>query len=289
MAVDERAPLFPGEPVELFAGIIRLLAPNASLMTGPGTNTYIIGAQDLVVIDPGPDDPGHLDRIVALVGDCLRYVLVTHSHRDHAPGARPLANATGALLLGFDERPTYRPDGKLGEGDSIVTDRWRLEALHTPGHASDHLCFVAKAVGGDGPRLIFSGDHIMQGSTVVIGPPDGDMGEYFASLRRVRDLEPPIEVIAPGHGHLIDDPKGAIERYLTTRAKREAAILQAVRAGARCTAEIVKAVYPIDLDERLVRHAGRSVWAHLRKLHAEAKVSTSDPDDPDSEWTPATN
>lgn len=249
-------------------------------MTGPGTNTYLVGHRDVVVVDPGPADDDHLERIAAAAGT-IRYVVVTHSHRDHAPGAGPLARAAGATLLGFGERPNFSPDGRIAEGDVVVADAWRLEALHTPGHSSDHLCFVATT--GPGPRVLFSGDHVMEGSTVVVGPPDGDMAAYLASLRRVRDLDPAIDVIAPGHGILIADPHAAVDAYLDLRARREAAVVAALAGGARHVDGLVAELYP-SIADGLRRHAGRSVWAHLRKLGAEGRAISADPDDPDASW-----
>ncbi len=281
--VDDRSRLRVGEPVTLFPGVVRLLAPNASVMTGPGTNTYLIGNEDLVVIDPGPDDRVHLERIIAIASGKIRYVVVTHSHRDHAPGARSLARDVGATVLGFDERPNFVPDGRILEGDALVTDAFRLEAIHTPGHSSDHLCFIADPVQGSGARVLFSGDHIMQGSTVVIGPPDGDMGDYLNSLKRVSNITPPIALIAPGHGMMIDDPNAAIDAYVAIRERREASIHQAILDQPRSAGELVSVIYE-DLPEELVRHAMRSIWAHLRKLHAEHRVLTDDPDDPESVW-----
>ncbi|HVB01992.1 MAG TPA: MBL fold metallo-hydrolase [Acidimicrobiales bacterium] len=280
---DDRSRLRVGEPVTLFPGVVRLLAPNASVMTGPGTNTYLIGNEDLVVIDPGPDEMVHLERIIAFASGKIRFVVVTHSHRDHAPGARSLAKITGATLLGFDARPNFVPDGRIVEGDALVTDAYRLEAVHTPGHSSDHLCFVADPIGGVGARVLFSGDHIMQGSTVVIGPPDGDMGDYLSSLKRVSNIAPPIELIAPGHGMLISDPRGAIDAYLAIRERRESSIYRAILNQPMSAGELVSVIYE-DISEELMRHAKRSIWAHLRKLHVEQRVRTEDPDDLESIW-----
>lgn len=258
-------------------------------MTGPGTNTYIIGTEDVVVIDPGPVDEGHLERISDAVGDHLRYVVVTHSHRDHAPGALPLSRMTGATLLGFDERQGFSPDGRISEGDVLVTDSWRLEAMHTPGHASDHLCFIGDATSAEPePRVLFSGDHIMGGSTVVIGPPDGDMSAYLNSLERVRTLVPPIEVIVPGHGQMMDDPELIIASYVDRRLTREAAIYEAVSRRPYRASELVPVIYS-SLADALVRPATRSIWAHLRKLYADHRVTTEDPDDPESIWRPVTD
>lgn len=281
--LDDHSRLRVGEPLTLFPGVVRLLAPNASVMTGPGTNTYLVGDEDLVVIDPGPDDMDHLERVVAFAKGKIRYVVVTHSHRDHAPGARSLAKITGATVLGFDERPNFVPDGRIVEGDVLVTDTFRLEAIHTPGHASDHLCFVADPIGRSGARVLFSGDHIMQGSTVVIGPPDGDMGDYMRSLRRVSGITPPIELIAPGHGMLIADPQVTIDAYLALREHREESIYLAILAQPMSAGDLVEVIYE-HLPQELVRHAKRSIWAHLRKLHEDHRVRTEDPDDPESIW-----
>jgi len=281
--IDDRSYLQVGEPIALLPGVVRLLSPNASVMTGPGTNTYLVGTQDLVVIDPGPDDVVHLERITKFAKGRIRYVVVTHSHRDHAPGARRLARLTGATLLGFDERPNFVPDGRIIEGDTLTTDTVRLEALHTPGHSSDHLCFVGDPIGGNGARILFSGDHIMQGSTVVIGPPDGDMGDYLNSLRRVSRIDPPLDLIAPGHGMLIEDPSAAIDAYISSRKRREESIYQALLNKSMRAGELVSLIYE-GLPDELIRHARRSVWAHLRKLHAERLVRTDDPDDEESIW-----
>jgi glyoxylase-like metal-dependent hydrolase (beta-lactamase superfamily II) len=270
--------------MEVFPGIRRLLAPNPSVMTGPGTNTYLIGTEDVIVIDPGPADEGHLALVAEAAGGRIRYVVITHSHRDHAPGGAPLARATGATLLGFDERPNFVPDGRVAEGDVLMTDQWRLEALHTPGHSSDHLCFIADAKSVGQPRIVFSGDHIMQGSTVVIGPPDGDMSQYFISLNRLRELKPPCQVIAPGHGLLMHNPDSVIDFYINLRKEREEEIFAALVERPLRVSEIIPLIYS-QLPENLLRHGGRSIWAHLRKLHQEGRVLTVDPDDPESLWS----
>src|SRR4051794_18879190 len=146
-------------------------------MTGPGTNTYLVGIDEIAVIDPGPDDAGHLDVVAACGGDRVRWILVTHTHRDHAPGAAGLKARTGAEVLGHAEREGFVPDRTIDEGFSVEATEFRLKALHTPGHASDHLCYLLEQ-----ERLLFSGDHVMEGSTVVIAPPDGDMAAYLDAL-----------------------------------------------------------------------------------------------------------
>jgi glyoxylase-like metal-dependent hydrolase (beta-lactamase superfamily II) len=178
----------------------RILGPNPGVMTGPGTNTYLVGIDEVAVIDPGVDDAGHLDAILGCGGDRIRWILCTHTHPDHAPGAAALRAATGAEVLAFESRDGLDVDVAIGDKHVIEATEFRLTAVHTPGHASNHLCFHLRQEG-----LLFSGDHIMQGSTVVIAPPDGDMATYLASLEKVRALR--LKAIAPGHGHLIGTPR----------------------------------------------------------------------------------
>src|SRR5436309_2657317 len=192
----------------------RVLAPNPGVMTGPGTNTYLVGIDEVAVIDPGVDDASHLDAVVGCGGDRIRWILVTHTHPDHAPGAAGLKERTGAEVLGFDERDGFAPDRTIGDGHVLAPDSgpFRLRALHTPGHASNHLCYVL-----DDERVLFSGDHIMNGSTVVIAPPDGDMTTYLASLAIVSDMAAELDAVFPGHGDVIDDAKAKVDEYTAHR------------------------------------------------------------------------
>ena len=171
-------------------------------------------------------DEAHLDRVEGEAGGRIRYVLVTHTHPDHAPGAAALAARSRAQLGGYDARDGFVPDLELRDGDVLELGPVRLRALHTPGHASNHLCYLIEQAGtGDSPvqrRLMLSGDHIMGGSTVVISPPDGDMAQYLDSLRRLLDLDPPIEAIAPGHGPILDNPRSEIEALLAHRLAEQA-------------------------------------------------------------------
>jgi glyoxylase-like metal-dependent hydrolase (beta-lactamase superfamily II) len=256
----------------------RVLAPNPGVMTGPGTNTYLVGIDEVAVIDPGIDDAGHLEAIVGCGGDRIRWILCTHTHPDHSPGAAALKKRTGAEVLAFDSRDGLEVDTSIGDGFRIEATEFRLRAVHTPGHASNHLCYLLEE-----ERLLFSGDHIMQGSTVVIAPPDGDMAAYLDSLARVRGLR--LRSIAPGHGHLIDDPAQVIDDYVAHRLEREQQVLDAVAAGDRTTAEIVARLY-VDLIEELVPRAQQSVHAHLRKLAADGRVKAKDVEDPAAAWTP---
>ncbi len=291
------AELVPGVPVDVAPLVRRVLAPNPGVMTGPGTNTYLIGdgSGPVAVIDPGPADDAHLDAVAAAGEGRIRWILATHTHIDHSPGAAGLRNRTGAAVYGFGPPAPaargvggleghdweFRPDMRIGEGWQLPDATFVLRALHTPGHASNHLCFALEHHG----RLLFSGDQIMSGSTVVIAPPDGDMAIYLESLERLRAEG--LDRIAPGHGDVLDDPAAVLDGYLSHRAEREAAILGALReAGLADVDRLVAAVY---VDVPAERHpiARYSVWAHLRKLAADGRVHSDDPDDISAPWRPS--
>jgi glyoxylase-like metal-dependent hydrolase (beta-lactamase superfamily II) len=273
-------PMVPGVASALSPLVRRILAPNPGLMTGPGTNTYLVGIDEIVVVDPGPDDEAHLDAIAGCGGDRVRWIVCTHTHPDHSPGAAGLRERTGAEVLAFDSRDGLEVDGRLADGDVIEATEFVLRAVHTPGHASNHLCFLLEQ-----ERMLFSGDHIMDGSTVVISPPDGDMGEYLASLERLRSLRPRLRSIAPAHGHLIEDPQAKIAEYVEHRLEREAQVLGGLASrGTATAAELVADIYT-EVPEVLHPMAARSVWAHLRKLAAEGRVRSDDVDEPESTWT----
>jgi glyoxylase-like metal-dependent hydrolase (beta-lactamase superfamily II) len=264
--------LTPGVACALGPLVRRIVAPNPGLMTGPGTNTYLVGIDEIAVIDPGPDETSHLDAIAACGGDRIRWILLTHTHPDHAPGAVGLKERTGAQVLAFgaadsSQFEVIEPDVAIGEGFELEGTEFRLTALHTPGHASDHLCYLLER-----SRLLFSGDHVMQGSTVVIKPPDGDMAAYLESLRRLLTLR--VRAIAPGHGHVIEDPVATVEGYLAHRSAREAAIVEALVAGDRSVDEIVRRVY-VDVADELHPVARHSVYAHLLKLVGEGRARGS--------------
>ena len=254
---------------ELRPGVCRLLAPNPSLMTGPGTNTYLIGKDEVAVLDPGPLIESHLERIQTLAGAPVRWVLVTHTHPDHSPAAMALAEQTGAELLGIPapdgqhQDQTFIPDRVLADGDRLETREFIVEAICTPGHASNHVCFRHEESG-----WLFTGDHVIDGSTVVIDPPDGNMKQYIESLRRVRALD--CKALAPGHGEIIHDPERVIDWIIDHRLAREAKVLAALKANPDITTrELVPHVYS-DVDEKLYGWAERSLLAHLIKLEEDA-------------------
>jgi len=258
-------PLVPGVARALSPLVRRIVAPNPGKMTGPGTNSYLVGIDEIAVIDPGPDLPEHLDAISGCGGDRIRWIVCTHTHPDHSPGAAGLKARTGAEVMAWDSRDGLEVDRKLRDGALIEATEFRLQAVHTPGHASNHLCFVLEE-----ERMLFSGDHIMQGSTVVISPPDGNMAVYLESLAKVRALR--LRSIAPGHGHLIEDPRAAIDEYVEHRKAREQQILDLlVASGTAKIDDLVEVIY-VDVDPELHPVARRTVHAHLLKLAKEGKV-----------------
>lgn len=273
---EERPPLVAGVASALSPLVRRIVAPNPSVMTGPGTNTYLVGIDEIVVIDPGPADDAHLDAIAGCGGDRIRWIACTHTHEDHSPGAAGLKERTGAEVLAFDARDDLVVDRRLGDGDVIEATEFVLRALHTPGHASNHLCFLLEQ-----ERMLFSGDHIMEGSTVVIAPPDGDMGAYLESLDRLTALRPRLRSIAPGHGHLIEAPQAKIDEYRTHRLAREAQVVEALAAAGRSTIPALVATIYTDVPKELHDWAALSVWAHLRKLADEGRAVGDGLDD---EW-----
>jgi glyoxylase-like metal-dependent hydrolase (beta-lactamase superfamily II) len=256
---------------EVAPGVRRIVAPNPSMMTGPGTNTYLFGSDEVAVLDPGPAIMQHVGDIVAKAGAPIRWILVTHTHPDHSPAAALLAKETGADLLGVaapdgkHQDKTFRPDRQLAHGDTLDTDEFSLEAIHTPGHASNHLCYRLTSV-----DWIFTGDHVIDGSTVVINPPDGNMQHYIASLQRLLEMD--CRAIAPGHGDIITDPTRVIERTISHRLERESKVAAAVAEHPNHTShQLVPHVYK-DVDPKLYGWAERSLLAHLLKLEADGRA-----------------
>jgi glyoxylase-like metal-dependent hydrolase (beta-lactamase superfamily II) len=273
--------LVPGVARAISPMVRRILAPNPGVFTGPGTNTYLVGIDEVVVIDPGPDlgdDTSHLDAVVACGSDRIRWIACTHTHPDHSPGVAALKERTGAEVLAFGSDDNLTVDESIGDGHRIEGTEFTLTALHTPGHASNHLCFML-----EGEQLLFSGDHIMNGSTVVIRPPDGDMAVYLDQLERLRDVR--MRNIAPGHGAVIDDPQAKVGEYVSHRLTREAKVLEHLRTARSATVkELVPTVYD---DVPTEKHwiAESSLWAHLRKLADDGLADVPDRDADDATWT----
>ncbi len=261
----------------------RVLAPNPSPYTYTGTQTYIVGAEDgVAVIDPGPDDPDHLDALVTAIGEAeIIAIMCTHTHKDHSPAAKPLAQRTGAPVVGCaplvlaDDGPrsdapfdrTYAPDRVLEDGEQMTGPGWTLTAVHTPGHTSNHLCFALEESGA-----LFTGDHVMGWSTSVVVPPDGDMGDYMRSLDRLYAREDRVYYAA--HGAPIEKPRQLVRGMIGHRRQRENQILRLLGESPKSIDELVPLMYK-GLDPRLTGAAGMSVKAHLLDLDRRGMASQS--------------
>jgi glyoxylase-like metal-dependent hydrolase (beta-lactamase superfamily II) len=277
--------------------IRRIVARNPSPFTFKGTGTYVVGTGEVAVIDPGPDLIEHVDALLAgLSGERVTHILVTHTHRDHSPAARALQAATGAPTYGFGPHAggkrsdpaveeggdwDFVPDVTLRDGDKVAGNGWSFEAVHTPGHTSNHLCFALADAG-----VLFSGDHVMGWSTSVIAPPDGDMAAYMASLDKLlgrRDI-----VYWPTHGPAITEPQAHVRAFIEHRKEREAGILECLRAGVERIDAVVERLY-VGLQPGLRRAAGRSVHAHLVDLAARGIVACDGPPRIDASYRIAGN
>lgn len=272
-----RCTLDAGVATQLASTVWRTTAPNPGMMTGPGTNSYLVGRDgEFVVIDPGPAIEVHIEALLTAGRGRLRAVLVTHTHTDHSPAAERIAARTGVPRIGLApplhgrQDRGFAPERQPGDGERFELAGCVLQAIHTPGHASNHVCWWLEE-----ERMLFTGDHVMQGSTVVIDPPDGDMAAYLASLAALPQRLPLLECLAPGHGFLIDRPHFAIERLLQHRRTRETKVTAALRAnGASALPALVVAVYA-DVPEQRHAVAQRSLLAHLLKLRDEGVVAES--------------
>jgi glyoxylase-like metal-dependent hydrolase (beta-lactamase superfamily II) len=272
--------LEPGKTSELSARVRRIIAPNPSVMTGPGTNTYLVGREQVAVIDPGPDVRSHIDAILAQGAGRIRWILVTHTHEDHSPAAVALARETGAELWGrvasdeLYQDQTFSPDVPFTDGAVLATPEFRLRAIHTPGHAENHFCVLLEEEG-----MLMTGDHIMNGSTVVIIPPGGDMKDYLDSLQKLKAF--PLRHLAPGHGELMPEPVAVIDGIVAHRLQREAKVLRALAAtGGGTLDELVLTAYD-DVATALHIMAKYSLWAHLIKLARERRA-----EERGGRWTP---
>lgn len=263
--------LIPGVAEKIGPGVLRLLAPNAGMMTGPGTNTYLLGQSEIAVIDPGPASAEHIDAIQRAAPGPIKWILVTHTHPDHSPAAAGLASATGAQLLGQPppdgrtQDKTFVPDRALTDGDLLETTEFRLLAVHTPGHASNHVCYRLEAL-----RWLFTGDHIMSGSTVVIDPPDGNMKHYIESLERLKSLN--LAALAPGHGPLIENPGELVDWLIDHRMQREAKVVASLEHYSDLEVRDLTPFVYDEVDKTLYHLAERSLLAHLLKLETEGRA-----------------
>lgn len=268
-----------GKVEQVHPKVRRLLAANPSPFTYTGTQTYLVGHGDVAVIDPGPDLAEHVTAILAATaGERIVAILCTHTHRDHSPASRALAEATGAPIIGCaplaldDDGPRadaafdfdYRPDRVLTDGGQVSGGDWTLTAVATPGHTSNHLCFAL-----DGEGVLFTGDHVMGWSTTVIAPPDGDMTAYFASLDTL--LQRDDKVYFPAHGPAVEKPRSHVRALITHRRMREKQILSRLKAGESAIPAMVETMYR-DVDPRLHGAAGRSVLAHLVDMERRGLV-----------------
>lgn len=262
-----------GKVVELSPLVRRITAGNGSVFTGPGTNTYLVGKEEVTVIDPGPAMQEHIDVITAAAPN-IKQILVTHTHPDHSPGVRLLKENLDIPAYGMltnsskNQDQTFSPERILDDGEVFQEEEFSIEVVHTPGHASNHLCFILKE-----EKLIFTGDHIMNGSTVVIGPPDGNMKQYIQSLEKLKDYD--IEKIAPGHGELLENPHEVADWIINHRLEREKKVFQALQEETKGTPDtLVEKVYD-DVDSSLFPIAKASLLAHLIKLEEDQLIYSS--------------
>jgi len=287
-----------GVPRELAPGIRRLVANNGGPFTFKGTNTYLIGHREIAIIDPGPDDPEHLQAILnAAESGKITHIIITHTHMDHTEGLSALRHATGAKTYGAHTphaprgTPTYSPtkgdfvdrdflpDIIVRDGDLIKTDEWRLQAIHTPGHAPDHICLASLD-----QNVLLSGDHVMAWNTSVIAPPEGNMNDYMTSLEKL--LEHEHDQFLPAHGGTIDRPRRVVRAYLVHRKMRESSILEAIRAGHQTIPNISEKVYS-GIDAAYVNAAKLSVFAHVERLYASGHISCEGPFSEDASFSPS--
>jgi glyoxylase-like metal-dependent hydrolase (beta-lactamase superfamily II) len=289
----------PERALDMSPLVRRIVAANSGPFTFKGTCSYIVGRGEVAVIDPGPADESHAAQILAsLPGERVGAIVVTHTHRDHSPGARMLQAATGAPIVGCGphrrSRPlsegesdsmegsgdhAHRPDREMGEGDIVEGPGWRLEAVATPGHTANHLSFRLPE-----ENALFSGDHVMGWSTTIVAPPDGSMSDFMASLEKLRGRSE--SVYWPGHGGAVQDPQRLVRALIHHRRQRETSILNRLQAGDRTTAEIVQAIYQ-GLAPALVGAARLSVFAHLEDLVGQGRVVSDGAPTADGAYRPA--
>ncbi|HWV55601.1 MBL fold metallo-hydrolase [Pseudorhodoplanes sp.] len=286
---DKSFDLEPGVMKEIAPMVRAICVGNSGPFTFKGTVTYVVGSGKVAVIDPGPEDEGHVRALLdALRGETVTHIVLTHTHRDHSPGAAALKAATGAKTYGEGPHRAsrslhigeinpldaagdmdFRPDHKLADSDLISGAGWTLEAVATPGHCANHMAYALKET-----NALFSGDHVMGWSTSIVAPPDGAMSDYMTSLYKLAERQE--TVYFPGHGNLIREAPRFVQSYIRHRLGREESILHRLAKGAADIPTLVRAIY-IGIDPRLVGAAGLSVLAHLEDLVARGKVLTEGP------------
>jgi glyoxylase-like metal-dependent hydrolase (beta-lactamase superfamily II) len=272
IGLQDRSQLTPGKPIALRPGVRRIVAGNAGLMTGPGTNTYLLGEREVTVIDPGPADEHHLEAILAAAGEQIRWVLVTHTHRDHSPLVVELAQRTGAKIIGLPpprdgrQDETFVPHHMPGDAERLALGDCELVAIHTPGHASNCVCYLVER-----ERLLITGDHVLEGVSPVILPPDGDMSAYLESIEKLFSYG--FDRIAPGHGDVMENGKQVLDALRAHRLAREDKVLRSLR---RLTSATLDTLTPMVYDDVPVeRHqwARLTLEAHLIKLVREERIT----------------
>jgi len=289
ISFDKSFDLAPGHAEEVLPGVRRIVADNPGPFTFKGTLTYIVGRGKVAIIDPGPDDPAHIQAVLdAVRGETVTHIFVTHTHRDHSPAVPAIKQATGATVyaegphrasrpLNAGEAPRmeasndmdFRPDHAMADGEVVSGDGFALECVTTPGHTANHMAFALK-----GSDILFSGDHVMGWSTTIVAPPDGAMTDYMDSLAKLSRRKEKIYL--PGHGGLIREAPRFVAGLTLHRKAREASILHRLGKGATDIATLVRAIY-IGLDPRLTNAAGFSVLAHMEDLVARGAVATDGP------------
>jgi glyoxylase-like metal-dependent hydrolase (beta-lactamase superfamily II) len=273
--VQANPQLIAGQCVTIGRGVRRIVAGNAGMMTGPGTNTYLLGEREITVVDPGPLEPAHLDAILSSAGAPIRFILATHTHRDHSPLVEELARRTGAQVIGLPppgdgrQDESFKPQRLPRDGEKLQLGDCEVIAVHTPGHASNCVCYLVAA-----ERLLLTGDHVLQGVSPVILPPDGDMSAYLSSLDKLFALD--FERIAPGHGEVMSDAKDALRALRAHRLAREEKVMAKLGAVLEASIEtLTPAVYD---DVPADRHswARLTLQAHLIKLNRDGRVTETD-------------
>ena len=286
----------PGEIVELSPSLRRVTSPNPSMFTFKGTNTYIVGRGSVAIVDPGPVSPEQAAAIMnAVKGETVTHIIATHTHNDHSPGIPAIQKATGAPTYGFGPHgagarrdwpfdspeggdKNFIPDNLVVDGDLIRGEGWTLEAIHTPGHISNHLCLSLKE-----ENILLSGDHVMAWSTSIVSPPDGDMTDYMASLRKL--LKRSESVYYPGHGGPVTNPRAFVEAFISHREARESQIQNCLSSGPKTIPVMVEVMYA-DVDKSLHRAAGRSVLSHLLAMWERGEVAAAEnPPGPESTYS----